>query len=53
MGCIKLVRFFEEVVIFNWLFVNGIDFEYEVVYVEGVEKLCFGVIWILDFIYGV
>ncbi|EPZ86795.1 UvrD-helicase domain-containing protein [Burkholderia cenocepacia] len=53
MGCTKPVRSFEEVAISNWLFVNGIDFEYEAAYAEGAEKLCPGATWTPDFTYGV
>lgn len=53
MGCTKPVRSFEEVAISNWLFLNGVDFEYEAAYAEGAEKLCPGATWTPDFTYSV
>ncbi|WP_232440138.1 UvrD-helicase domain-containing protein [Burkholderia ubonensis] len=53
MGCTKPVRSFEEVAISNWLFLNGVDFEYEAAYAEGAERLCSGATWTPDFTYSV
>ncbi|WP_235366891.1 UvrD-helicase domain-containing protein [Burkholderia pseudomallei] len=53
MGCTKPVRSFEEVAISNWLYLNGVEFEYEAAYFEGSERLCPGAIWTPDFTYRV
>lgn len=53
LGCTKLVRSFEEMAISNWLYLMGVEFEYEVPYVEGAALLCPGKTWTPDFTYRV
>jgi DNA helicase IV len=51
LGCTKLVRSFEEVAISNWLYVMGVEFEYEAPYLPGAAILCPGQTWTPDFTY--
>lgn len=53
LGCTKLVKSFEEVAISNWLYVMGVDFEYEAPFVAGAAMLCPGRLWTPDFTYRI
>ena len=53
LGCRTPVKSFDEVVISNWLYVNGVEFNYEEPYKLGAELLCPGGLWQPDFTYRV
>lgn len=54
LGCRKLVKSFDEVAISNWLYVKGVEFEYEAPYKLGAELLRpDGGMWTPDFTYRV
>ena len=53
LGSAKPVASFEEVAISNWLYVMGVDFEYEAPYAPGAALLCPGRTWTPDFTYRV
>jgi DNA helicase-4 len=51
LGCRTPVKSFDEVAISNWLYVNGVEFNYEEPYALGAELLCPGRMWKPDFTY--
>lgn len=53
LGCTKLVKSFEEVAISNWLYLMGVEFEYEAPFDAGASLLCPGKSWTPDFTYRV
>lgn len=53
MGTTRPVRSLEEAAISNWLYLQGVQFEYESLFAEGAEVLCPGKTWNPDFCYRV
>ncbi|WP_169805895.1 UvrD-helicase domain-containing protein [Azohydromonas lata] len=51
LGCDSLVRSFEEAAISNWLYVMGVNFQYEESFEIGAKLLCPGKRWLPDFSY--
>lgn len=53
MGTTRLVRSLEEAAISNWLYTQGVHFEYEASFSQGAAILCPGKTWSPDFSYRV
>ncbi|WP_342315745.1 UvrD-helicase domain-containing protein [Lysobacter sp. FW306-1B-D06B] len=53
LGCAKPVRSFEEVAIANWLYLMGVEFEYETPFPEGAALLGPDATWLPDFTYRI
>lgn len=53
MGTTHPVRSLEEAAISNWLYLQGVQFEYEAHFAQGAEVLCPGKAWRPDFCYRI